>query len=83
MKQYKWETISMLIHFIGAVIACVFAIIFPDKSDMVIAIDAWKNDLKLLLDLDYVLPIGPVMTPFLGGFLTLGIYAKKTKIINY
>lgn len=33
---------------------------------------ATKSNLDLLLDLDEVLPIGPVMTPSLGGFLTPG-----------
>lgn len=33
-----------------------------------------KSNLDLLLDLDDIPPIGPVMTPSLGGFLTPGIY---------
>jgi len=33
---------------------------------------ASKSNLDLLLDLDDIPPIGPVMTPSLGGFLTPG-----------
>ncbi|KAH8338122.1 hypothetical protein KR059_009256 [Drosophila kikkawai] len=38
---------------------------------------ASKSNLDLLLDLDDIPPIGPVMTPSLGGFLTPGKHPKN------
>ncbi|KAH8270961.1 hypothetical protein KR044_005149 [Drosophila immigrans] len=37
-----------------------------------------KSNLDLLLDLDDIPPIGPVMTPSLGGFLTPGEHQLRT-----
>lgn len=44
---------------------------------------AEKNNLDLLLDLDDIPPIGPVMTPSLGGFLTPGNYLILIKVSYY
>lgn len=38
-----------------------------------------KSNLDLLLDLDDIPPIGPVMTPSLGGFLTPGMNTNNLK----
>jgi len=42
MKQYKWEKISIMGHSMTAIIGFIFASVFPEKVDMVIAIDALK-----------------------------------------
>ncbi|XP_037936059.1 probable serine hydrolase [Teleopsis dalmanni] len=42
MKQYKWEKVSIIGHSMSAIIGFLFAAVFPDKVDMVIAIDALK-----------------------------------------
>lgn len=41
-KKFQWEKISLMAHSMGAIISFLFASAFPDKCDMVIALDTLK-----------------------------------------
>ncbi|CAG9808648.1 unnamed protein product [Chironomus riparius] len=43
MKEYKWDKISLLGHSMGAMVSFLFASIFPEKMDLLIKIDSFKN----------------------------------------
>lgn len=43
LKEYNWETVSILGHSMGAMIAYQFAALFPEKVDLMIKIDSFKN----------------------------------------
>jgi len=41
-KKFQWEKISIMAHSMGAIISFLFASAFPEKVDMVIALDSLK-----------------------------------------
>ena len=42
MKEYNWSKITLLGHSMGSVLSFMFASVFPEKVNFVIAIDALK-----------------------------------------
>lgn len=42
MNQYQWQKVSLIAHSMSAIAAFVFAALFPDKTEMIICIDALK-----------------------------------------
>lgn len=42
MNQYKWEKVSLIGHSMSGIGAFVFAAVFPEKTEMIISIDALK-----------------------------------------
>ncbi|XP_055914452.1 probable serine hydrolase [Eupeodes corollae] len=42
MNQYNWDKVSLIGHSMSGIIAFLFAAIFPDKTEMIISIDALK-----------------------------------------
>lgn len=43
MKEYNWQSISLLGHSMGGAVAFLFAIMFPDKIDSLVTIEFGKN----------------------------------------
>lgn len=42
MNQYQWQKVSLMGHSMSGIVAFLFAAVFPDKTDMIISIDALK-----------------------------------------
>ncbi|CAG9808649.1 unnamed protein product [Chironomus riparius] len=54
MKEYNWQSISILGHSMGGAIAFLFSIMFPDKLDCLVTIEFGKNpdrsDIERIMD---------------------------------
>lgn len=43
MKAYNWDKVSLIGHSMGAMVSFLFASLFPDKMDLLIKIDSFKQ----------------------------------------
>ncbi|GAB0087340.1 probable serine hydrolase [Sergentomyia squamirostris] len=75
---YKWDTISLMGHSLGAIMCFVYAGIFSEKVDMVVAIDELQPYIKPYVAVDFLREMLDKTTPLILNHLTPALQPAQT-----